>query len=395
MSGADATPPGAVRIREGGGAATPSPPGAGETPHPGSADLPVVPPPGGEGTRSATVVPLDASARALTRPDLHLVAERGGLLVGRLSVWWSDPPRPEVCGDAGGAVASPSPAGVGRVGHAAWAEAGVGVALLDAACARLAEAGCTRVVGPLDGSTWHAYRVVTDAAPGADRWGRAAEPAFALEPAPPAVIATGFEQAGFEPVERYVSTRIDVLPDEVAEVRADRERLAAEGITIRPFDAQHAEDELRRLHPALLRAFADNPYFAPISEADFLALYRPLLAHADPGLILLAERDAPRPGGAPVGVVLGLPDVAQAGRGEAIDTVVVKTLAVVPEARGLGLGGALVRAVHEAAQARGLTRAVHALMHVDNRSVGISERLPGRVIRRYALLGRDLPAPTP
>ena len=307
-------------------------------------------------------------------PDLRLVAERGGAVVGRLGVWWRDPPRPEVCG---GGVA-------GRVGHAEWNEPAVGVALLEAACARLKAEGCTSAVGPLDGSTWYAYRVVTDAAPG----GRPAEPPFALEPSPPAVIAAGFEAAGFAPVARYVSTRLDALADEAVALRSDLARLGRGGVTLRPFRTDDADAELRRLHPVLLRAFAQNPYFAPISLPAFFALYRPLLTHADPGLVLLAER-----GGAVVGVVLGLPDLAQAGRGEAVDTVVVKTVAAAPEARGMGLGAVLVRAVHEAARARGLTRAIHALMHEANRSVGISDRHPARVIRRYALLGRDLPAP--
>ena len=301
------------------------------------------------------------------------MAERGGAVVGRLGVWWRDPPRPGVCG--GGVV--------GRVGHAEWDDPAVGAALLEAASERLEAEGCTSAVGPLDGSTWYAYRVVTDAAPG----GRPAEPPFALEPAPPAAVAAGFETAGFAPVARYVSTRLDALPDEAAALRVDLDRLGRGGVALRPFRADDADAELGRLHPVLLRAFAQNPYFAPISPPAFLDLYRPLLTHADPGLVLLAER-----GGAVVGVVLGLPDLAQAGRGETVDTVVVKTLAVAPEARGLGLGSVLVRAVHQAARTRGLTRAVHALMHEANRSVGISERRPARVIRRYALLGRDLPA---
>jgi len=69
--------------------------------------------------------------------------------------------------------------------------------------------------------------------------------------------------------------------------------------------------------------------------------------------------------------------------------VVVKTLAVAPEARGRGLGGALVRAVQEAARAKGYRSAIHALMHAENDSVKISRHL-GRPIRRYALLGRSL-----
>ena len=84
-----------------------------------------------------------------------------------------------------------------------------------------------------------------------------------------------------------------------------------------------------------------------------------------------------------------MPDAAQAARGEAVDTVVVKTLAVDPEARGAGLGGALVRAVQERARRKGYRRAIHALMHDGNASTRISRRL-GRPIRRYALLGREL-----
>jgi GNAT superfamily N-acetyltransferase len=68
---------------------------------------------------------------------------------------------------------------------------------------------------------------------------------------------------------------------------------------------------------------------------------------------------------------------------------VAKTLAVVPEARGLGLGGHLLDRVDEAARLRGFGAVVHALMHEDNRSRAMSDRRGARVFRRYVLFERQ------
>ena len=309
-----------------------------------------------------------APQAALTRPDAAL-ALGGGETAARCGLWWREPVLDPSAETASGAA-------TGRIGHVRWATAEAGAALLAGALDRLRAEGARRVVGPLDGSTWFGYRVVTDRAPGG-----AEEPTFAMEPDPPPVVAQAFEAAGFEPVAHYLSSRVDALPDESEAGAEDAERLSALGVAVRPLGG---DADLAALHPLLLAAFAGNPFYAPLDLGRFLALYRPLLSALDPDLVLVAEA-----GRQPVGVVLALPDLAQRRRGEPVDTVVVKTLAVAPEWRRHGIGGALVRAAQEAARARGLTRAVHALMHVGNASVQISSRL-GRPIRRYALLGRAL-----
>ena len=315
------------------------------------------------------VAPLDLREWALTRPDVHLVRIAGGMLVGRASLWWTDPPPVP---DDPGAVA-------GRVGHVAWDAAGVGSELLASALEVLTANGCTLALGPLDGSTWFTYRVVTDAT-----LDDVLQAPFGLEPTPPVAVNAAFDAVGFRPVARYLSSLVDPLPDESDRLDVDLRRLGEDGVAVRPFDGERGEEELEALYPLLLRAFADNPFYTPLDRDRFLASYRALLPHVDPALVLVAER-----AGRPVGVALGLPDLAQAVRGEAVDTVIVKTLAVDPDERGAGLGGTLVRAVHEAARDRGLRRAIHALMHEGNASVRISRHL-GRPIRRYALLARSL-----
>lgn len=313
---------------------------------------------------------------ALTRPDGGLALVRDGAVAASLALWWQEPVG--------------APYRVGRIGHTTWTDPEDGAALLAAAVGRLRQRGMDRAVGPLDGSTWFGYRVVTESG------GR---PAFAMEPMPEPVIALAFERAGFQPCARYLSSVVQALPDDSAQAAADLARLADAGVTVRPLEPSRARVELTALHSLLLRAFADNPYYAPLSLDRFLALYHPLVARVDPDLVLIAESAADDPGadgdrqrgaaGQPVGVVLAMPDLAQAGRQEAVDTVIIKTLAVDPAQRGKGIGGALVRVVQERARESGYRSAIHALMHDENASTAISAHL-GTPFRRYALLGRDL-----
>ena len=317
---------------------------------------------------SSTVLPegpvaaLEADGWA-ARPDAHLVRVQDRQLVARASVWWTGGHEP----------------GVGRIGHASWREASAGREVLDGAMERLRAEGCSSALGPMDGSTWRSYRVVVDPAPQGQ-----AEPPFASEPFPPSVIGEAFEQAGFEPVAHYVSARSNALPDRAELWDQTRRQLADAGIAVRPVDPAQADLELARLYPLIRDAFADNLFYTPLPEADFRAMYAPLVAQNDPGFMLIAER-----AGDPVGFHFGFPDLAQAARGEPIDTVICKTLAVSPSARGQGLGGALTLAMEEAGRQRGLTRSLHALMHEANDSLKIS-RHGARVMRRYALLGRTL-----
>lgn len=316
------------------------------------------------------VPPLSADGWALTRPDRHLAVTDGGALVARASLWWkATPPLPD----------DPE-ARVGLVGHYAAADGASAAVLLDAALAELKAQGATYALGPMDGSTWHTYRLVTDPAPEQGE----AEPPFFLEPFTPPEAVGQFERAGFAPVARYYSARVPELEpagDWLAKAEA---RLAETGIRMRPFDPTDAEAELRRLYAVAAASFTENAFYTPQPEAVFAATYRPLLARIRPELIGLAERDK-----APVGFVFAVPDLAQSARGEAVDTTIVKTVAVHPDVQGAGLGGALVARVQEEARRLGFRRALHALMHEANVSTRIS-RHDAYPMRRYALFGRPL-----
>ncbi|MCC6697296.1 MAG: GNAT family N-acetyltransferase [Candidatus Hydrogenedentes bacterium] len=316
--------------------------------------------------QEGAVPPLDPGKWNDDAPDLHLmVIDRQDRLRARCSLWWRNAP-------AHGSRR------LGAIGHYAACDDASAAALLQDASLRLAACKCDYAVGPLDGSTWRSYRFVTD--PGNS-------PPFFLEPTNPPEYPLQFVAAGFGPFAEYVSA---LRPGPMAAYpQADEaeRRLEKSGVIIRPLDPTRLEDELQAIHQASLVIFRQNILFSPISEAEFRALYAPVLSMLQPDTFLLAERE-----GQLVGFVLGIPNYLQAQRGKQVDTLIIKTLVRRPEPVYAGLGAVLLRRCETiGAQHLGYHRSIHALMHVDNASLTLSKRT-ARPIRRYTLFGKELPS---
>ncbi len=307
--------------------------------------------------------------------DQHLVAYVAGKAAARCSLWWR---------------AVPSAAGqrVGCIGHYAAADRAAAAELLAVASAQLAAAGCTFAVGPLDGSTFRAYRFVTQRS-----YNGSIRPPFLLEPDNPDAWPDDFIGAGFTSWIEYVSS-LAALQGVDPRLEKLTPTIEAQGIHLRCLDPgisdpthfgpTYFEKELSRIYPLVMAAFAENPLFAPISCAEFVAQYAPVRTLLSPDLVVLAER-----GNEVVGFLFALPDFAQAQRGETIDTVIFKTLAVSPALAGLGLGSLLAATVHTKAYQLGYRWAIHALMHVENRSRRISAH-NAQPFRGYTLFARPL-----
>ena len=277
----------------------------------------------------------------MPKPDAHVETP-----AGKASLWWRATP-------------SHQNERVGLIGeHAGDA--------LEAACARLREEGCTFAIGPMDGSTWRRYRLVTDFG---------TEPPFLLEPWNTPEELARWVRAGFEPIARYTSA---AGPLGAVDPRTDaaEAKLRSEGYALRRVRVDAWEDELRAIYPLLTASFAQNFLYTPLAIEEYLEIYRPLAALVRPETNLVAEHR-----GTIVGLFFTYPASA--------DSLVFKTLAVHPEHEGKGLGGVLAARTLEAAVGAGFRRGIHALMEESNRSQRISRHY-GETIRRYALLGKRL-----
>jgi GNAT superfamily N-acetyltransferase len=300
---------------------------------------------------------------AAHRPDSQLVAldpDRG--IMARCSLWWR--PGPPLPGHRPGVI-----------GHYAAMSATAGSALLAAACRDLAARGCTLAVGPMDGNTWRSYRLITRSS---------LRPAFFLEPDSPRELAGHFEVSGFQPLASYFSAQTGCLCQSAPPAPVHSRRMRRCRIRLRPLELENFAVEVRQIFQLSLESFKDNLLFSPITEDEFVSLYRPLQPYLVPGLSWVAEHR-----GIPVGYVFAFPDILQARRGEPVDTVVLKTLAVAPGFRGIGLGHALLAACQHAAHGLGYRHVIHALIREGNVSERISAHY-ARPIRSYTLFAKEL-----
>ncbi len=275
------------------------------------------------------------------------------------ALWWGDR-TPQLPGDS-------LPCGI--VGNFAPRDAADAARILAESEATLRHEGCAVAIGPMNGSTWREYRLVTG---GAEN-----RPPFLMEPANPPEWPRAFATADWQPLARYVSS-VAPLDAACAASRA-RSRLEAQGVRIRRLRLDDYAGELRRIFATCLRSFASNFLYTPITEDEFVALYAKAEPLVDPDLVLIAEQ-----GETVAGFVFCLRDGP---------TLIVKTLARHPDRAFAGLGAVLLEQVHAAACAKGMNEAIHALKHEANPSCQTSARHGGRVFREYTLFHKPLVPP--
>jgi hypothetical protein len=296
-------------------------------------------------------------------PDLSLVCTSGGAIVARCSLWWSNTP-------------SLNTQKVGTIGHYAATHVDAAQTLLHAACDVLRSNKCDVAVGPMDGNTWRSYRFVTDTG---------AEAPFFMEPTNPPDYPEHMVASGFAPLAHYSSalnTDLTIRDKRVDDLVG---RFKTRDVTLRALRVDRFEDELHGIFRVSEAAFAKNFLYTPIAEAQFTAQYLASKPIVVPELVIIAEHED-----ATVGYCVSIPDMNEKSRGRQPTTVILKTVAILPErARFSGLGALMIDRTHAVAHRLGFTRVIHALMHDTNQSKAISSRTSA-VMRRYALYGRTL-----
>lgn len=291
-----------------------------------------------------------------------MATDESGQALARCSVWWTHTPHLE--GHR-----------VGLIGHYASTNRAASRLVLQQACEQLALHGCTIAVGPVDGSTWQRYRLVTE---------RDNVPPFFLEPDNPDEWTSEFIDTGFFSLATYSSAINDDLNRRDSRAGQAQMRLKSAGVEIRALRDDDFAGELSRIYKVAEVSFRKNFLYSPLSEDAFSAQYALIRNFIRPELCLIAEFNS-----RPVGFIFALPDALQMARGETVDTVIIKTVAVLPERAYAGLGALLVNQCQEIARNLGYKKAIHALMHDMNNSRNISGRY-ARVIRRYTLFARKL-----
>ncbi len=299
----------------------------------------------------------------LHEADHHCVCmDEQKLAHARCSLWWKSVP-------------SYQDKRLGVIGHFYSDTASATEQLLTYACNYLRQIGCTLAVGPMDGNTWRHYRFISK---------RSNQPSFFLEPENQSSWPVEFKANGFVALANYSSALTHDLSREDERLAEIRLRLKAQGVTLRSLDMAQFENELDRIYVLSIMSFQDNFLYTPIHRGEFIQMYAKVKPYVQPELTLLAELE-----GKLIGYLFGIPDLLQKQSGQAIDTFIIKTVAVDPHHRGDGLGALLVADAQQRAYTLGYRNAIHALMHETNNSKNISEHY-AKTIRRYSIYSKDL-----
>lgn len=265
----------------------------------------------------------------------------------------------------------------GCIGNVDFKNKEEGLAIL-AKCEEIfKEAGFKKIVGPMNGNTWKKYRVLKHSED---------VPTFALENVNPVTDNEIFLNAGFKEEYEYTSTLgkvSDAYDSEVLDMIEDQ--IMDEGIVIRNFSKVKAMEELEKIYNVSRESFSRNPYYTDIDKDNFIAQYTPYIDMVDESFIMIAEKDSKE-----IAFVFCIPNLVELQRGELLHTLILKTIAVLPEYEDLGIGNVMLRKIAKAAKEKRLEDWIFAFMFKENTSQKMAARNNSHTIREYVLYCKEI-----
>lgn len=231
------------------------------------------------------------------------------------------------------------------------------------------------IVAPMNGNTWNKYRTLKYSTE---------EPQFMLENVNPKEYNDILIEAGFKEIYTYTSTK-GLISDCYHSIALDKleEKLNNQNILIRKFNKEKYLDDLRKIYNISIKSFIKNPLYTQIEEKEFLNQYIKYIQLVDEELILIAEQN-----GKEIGFIFAIPNLTQ--KAEKINTLIVKTVAVIPGYEEYAIGNILLRKIAQKAQEKGYEKWIFAFMYSNNTSQKMAKRNKTNIIREYALYGKEL-----
>lgn len=241
----------------------------------------------------------------------------------------------------------------------------------------LKEKGIALIVAPMNGNTWKKYRTL--------KYSRG-DSLFLLENVNSIEYNEILKKAGFKELHTYTSTKgliKNAYKSEALELA--EENLKQENIIIRNFNKENYIEDLKKIYNVSKVSFNRNPFYTPIMEDEFIKQYEPYINMVDEDLILIAEKD-----GHEVAFVFCIPNFNEAKENKKIKTLILKTIAVLPQYEYLALGNILLSKIAKIAEQKEFEEWIFAFMYSNNTSQKMAKRNGTEIIREYALYGKGI-----
>lgn len=246
--------------------------------------------------------------------------------------------------------------------------------LLNHARNTLAQLGCSEIWGPINFSTLHNYRFITEGFDG---------PAFYTEPQNPSYYPTFFEQFGFKSLRTYNSAITTDLEDIASRYKPYRDNLSHLGYTIRDFKTQLFDSEIEVLFNLVTDIFSANFGFTKLRLAQFRELYEHYREKLKPEHIRFVHNEHD----VPVAFLISVPDFT----GNFPRTMLTKMLGVSKGVRGKGISEALYHDAIVYHLSQGCCQLISPLRIDGNPSERYGGEETFRIFRRYTLYRYSIP----
>ena len=265
----------------------------------------------------------------------------------------------------------------GCVGNTDFKNTEEGKALLKKCEKIFANNNIKKIVAPMNGNTWKKYRTIKSTN---------GEDLFLLENVDPIENNEIFIEAGYNLIHTYTSNK-GLIEDAYKSNLIDiaKENLEDEKITIRKFDKNNSIEDLKKIFNISKVSFKRNPFYTPIKEEEFLKQYEQYISMCDEDFILIAEKENKE-----IGFVFCIPNFNELKQGKKLETLILKTIAVLPEYENLAVGNVLLSIISETAKSKGFKEWIFAFMYSNNTSQKMASRNNAKTIREYALYGKDI-----
>lgn len=266
---------------------------------------------------------------------------------------------------------------IGTIGEFETEFKEAGIEILSKCEEILRNKGAELIVAPMDGNTWRKYRTLKYSN---------GEPIFTLENVSSIEYNQILQESGFEEIYTYTSTK-GLISDCYNSKSLDilEEKLKNENIKIRKFDKQNYIDDLKKIYNISIKCFYRNPFYTEIKEAEFLKQYMNYIQMVDDDLVFIAEKQ-----GREIGFIFCIPDFNEMKAYGKVSTIIVKTVAVLPDYERYAIGNIMLRRIAKVAKDKGFEKWIFAFMYSNNTSQKMAKRNKTELIREYALYGKKV-----
>ena len=233
------------------------------------------------------------------------------------------------------------------------------------------------VVAPMNQTTWKKYRTLKSTSN---------ESMFLLENVDPLEYNEVFLKSEFDLIHTYTSNKgkiSDAYNSEVLKLIADN--LEKEKITIRKVNKADIYNELTKIYNVCIKSFCNNPFYTDISKEEYIKQYEKYIDMLDDDFILLAEKEKET-----IGFVFSIPNYNELKEKGKVTTLILKTIAVLPEYEEFGIGNIMLKKIEKIAKEKGYEDWIFAFMYDKNTSQKMAKRNKAEVIREYVLYGRKI-----